>query len=52
MRSVVLDDNISKDGTPEIQHPGPTGWGFAIESENQLSSNPQLLIQFYQIPFA
>ena len=31
MRYVVLDDNTSKDGTPEIQNPGPPGWGLAIE---------------------
>ena len=31
MRSVVLDDNTSKYGTPEIQYPGPPGWGLAIE---------------------
>ena len=35
MRPVVLDDNTSKDGTPEIHYPGPPDWVLAIEVTTQ-----------------
>ena len=31
IRSAVLDDNTSKNGTPKIQYPGSPSWGWPLK---------------------